>query len=73
LLFILTKSSAGSGNEGFPANYAKYYWGYLEILSLKEAAKEQMGEYYSDYAFHRFFLECGPSDFTTLHSKLKEE
>lgn len=56
-----------------PANYAKYYWGYLEILSLKEAAKEQMGEYYSDYAFHRFFLECGPSDFTTLHSKLKEE
>ncbi len=56
-----------------PANYAKYYWGYLEILSLKEAAKEQMGEYYSDYAFHRFFLECGPSDFTTLHEKLEEE
>lgn len=56
-----------------PANYAKYYWGYLEILSLKEAAREQMGEYYSDYAFHRFFLECGPSDFTTLHAKLKEE
>lgn len=56
-----------------PANYAKYYWGYLEILSLKESAKEQMGEYYSDYAFHRFFLECGPSDFTTLHTKLKEE
>lgn len=56
-----------------PANYAKYYWGYMEILSLKEAAKEQMGEYYSDYAFHRFFLECGPSDFTTLLSRLKEE
>lgn len=56
-----------------PANYAKYYWGYLEILSLKEAAKEQMGEYYSDYSFHRFFLECGPSDFTTLHTRLKEE
>lgn len=56
-----------------PANYPKYYWSYLEILSLKEAAKEQMGEYYSDYAFHRFFLECGPSDFTTLLIKLKEE
>lgn len=56
-----------------PANYCKYYWGYMEILSLKEAAKKQMGEYYSDYAFHRFFLECGPADFTTLHEKLKEE
>lgn len=56
-----------------PANYCKYYWGYLEILSLKESAKEQMGEYYSDFAFHRFFLECGPADFSTLHTKLKEE
>lgn len=56
-----------------PTNYCKYYWGYLEILSLKEAAKKQMGEYYSDFAFHRFFLECGPADFTTLHAKLKEE
>lgn len=56
-----------------PCNYSKYYWGYMEILSLKEAAKEQMGEYYSDYAFHQFFLESGPSDFDTLRQKLKEE
>ena len=56
-----------------PCNYSKYYWGYMEILSLKETAKEQMGEYYSDYAFHQFFLESGPSDFDTLRQKLKEE
>ncbi len=56
-----------------PVCYPKYYWGYLEILSLKEAAMEQMGEYYSDYAFHQFFLENGPSDFATLMQKLKEE
>ena len=56
-----------------PANYPKYYWGYLEILSLKDAAKVQMGEYYTDYAFHQFFLQSGPSDFTTLSQKLKEE
>lgn len=56
-----------------PGNYPKYYWGYLEILSLKDAAKEQMGEYYSDYSFHQFFLESGPSDFTTLTKKLTEE
>ncbi len=56
-----------------PCNYSKYYWGYMEILSLKESAKEQMGEYYSDYAFHQFFLESGPSDFDTLRQKLEEE
>jgi len=56
-----------------PANYTKYYWGYLEILALKETAQKQMGEYYSDYAFHRFFLECGPSDFSSIQAKLKEE
>ena len=56
-----------------PANYPKYYWGYLEILSLKDDAKVQMVEYYTDYAFHQFFLQSGPSDFTTLSQKLKEE
>lgn len=56
-----------------PCNYPKYYWGYQEILSLKESARKQMGTYYSDYAFHQFFLECGPSDYTTLAHTLKEK
>ena len=53
-----------------PGNYPKYYWSFLEILSLKEAAKETMGTNYSDYAFHQFFLESGPSDFTSLEARL---
>lgn len=53
-----------------PGNYPKYYWGCLEILSLKEQAKEQLGNDYSDYAFHQFFLESGPSDFTSLQNRL---
>ena len=53
-----------------PANYPKYYWSYLEILSLKEEAKEKMDDYYSDYAFHQFFLESGPSDFSSLKMRL---
>lgn len=54
-----------------PANYLKYYLGYLEILELKKHAQELWGEAYSDYAFHTFFLECGPSDFATLNSWLE--
>ncbi len=56
-----------------PCNYPKYYWGNLEILTLKDLAKKEMGAAYSDYAFHKFFLECGPSDFTSLAERLKEE
>ena len=55
-----------------PTNYAKYYWGYTEILNLKEEAREQMGEYYTDYAFHSFLLECGPADFSTLRLELQK-
>jgi len=53
-----------------PATYPKYYWSYLEILSLKDEAKKKMGKHYSDYAFHQFFLESGPSDFSSLNMRL---
>ncbi len=56
-----------------PANYPKYYVGYLEILELKETAKELWGEDYSDYDFHEWLLETGPGDFGSLEWKLKGE
>ena len=49
-----------------PCNYLKYYLGYLEFLSLKQKAKELWGTDYSDYRFHKFVLETGPSDFRSL-------
>ena len=56
-----------------PANYPKYYVGYLEILELKEIAKELWGDNYSDYAFHEWILESGAGDFGSLAQKLKDE
>ena len=56
-----------------PANYPKYYVGYLEILELKENAKELWGEEYSDYDFHKWMLETGPGDFGSLEQKLKRD
>ena len=53
-----------------PANYLKYYLGYLEILSLKEKAAKEWGTDYTDYEFHKFFLNAGPSDFQSLESLL---
>lgn len=53
-----------------PANYLKYYIGYLEILQLKEAARTKWGTEYSDLKFHTFFLQQRPSDFTALSEAL---
>lgn len=53
-----------------PCNYLKYYLGYLELLSLREKAKDHWQTDYSDLRFHTFYLDCGPSDFTTLEEKL---
>ena len=53
-----------------PANYPKYYVGYLEILNLKDSAKELWNDAYSDYNFHKWLLETGPADFGSLAKKL---
>lgn len=54
-----------------PCNYPKYYLGYLEILSLQEKAKKLWGKAYTDYRFHCFYLDCGPSDFLSLRERLE--
>ncbi len=55
-----------------PANYLKYYLGYLEILALQNEAKTLWGASYTDYAFHEFFLQNGPADYRTLGEVLKQ-
>ncbi len=56
-----------------PCNYLKYYLGYLEILELRKEAESLWKEDYTDYAFHKFYLDIGPSDFTSLLECLKSE
>lgn len=51
-----------------PAYYLKYYIGYVEILELKERAKELWGENYSDKQFHIEILKNGPCPFSFLLS-----
>jgi len=55
-----------------PANYPKYYLGYLEILRLKDTFKKNWGNEYSDYAFHKFLLDYGPADFGILNELADE-
>lgn len=56
-----------------PVVYLPYAVGYLEFVSLKEAAMEQWGDDYSDYRFHEFIMETGPLPFSVLNSRLMAE
>ena len=53
-----------------PCNYPKYYVGYLEILKLRDTAKNHWNATYSDRKFHSFYLEAGTSDFSSLENLL---
>ncbi len=55
-----------------PANYPKYYVGYLEIMELQQKARTLWGADYTDLRFHTFFLNTGPSDFTSLSEALEK-
>jgi len=55
-----------------PANYLKYYLGYLEICNLRDQAKEALGDNFELKEFHKFILDYGPAPFELLDNYLKE-
>lgn len=49
-----------------PANYLKYYIGYVEILELKKEAADKKGKKFSQKEFHRAVLDIGPAPFSVV-------
>ena len=49
-----------------PANYLKYYIGYLEFLELKKDAIDAWGKDFSQIRFHQEVLTLGPASFDLL-------
>ncbi len=54
-----------------PANYLKYYIGYLEFLTLREKAEEVWGNEFTDKKFHQYILNMGDAPFVVLNKWLK--
>lgn len=54
-----------------PCIYLRYYVGYLEIMSLKEAAEEALGSGFDIKEFHRFLLEMGPCQFDIISDRME--
>ncbi|MDY3249456.1 MAG: DUF885 domain-containing protein [Candidatus Choladocola sp.] len=55
-----------------PANYLKYYVGYLNFCRLRDELKEQQKDTFSLRDFHRRVLETGPAPFDILRSQILE-
>lgn len=49
-----------------PANYLKYYIGYVEILELKKEYAAKKGADFSQKEFHKAILDVGPAPFDIL-------
>lgn len=55
-----------------PANYLRYYVGYLQFLELKDYAKEIFGSDYNEISFHQAVLSIGPAPFRIVKDYLKD-
>lgn len=53
-----------------PANYLKYYIGYLNFMDLREQAQDTWGDDFTLKEFHKKILEIGPSQFPVLEKYL---
>lgn len=55
-----------------PANYLKYYAGYLNFLDLKEEQQILLGEKFDLNTFHQQILTIGPVQFPVLRKYMNE-
>lgn len=55
-----------------PANYLKYYIGYLEIMEMREEAEQTLGEAFSPKDFHTFLLDFGPAPFSLIRQEFSQ-
>lgn len=55
-----------------PANYMKYYVGYLEITEMREEAEETLGNDFNAKKFHTFLLDFGPAPFALIREHFQE-
>lgn len=55
-----------------PANYMKYYVGYLEIRKMRETAEKLLGNKFSAKEFHTFLLDFGPAPFAVIRDRFAD-
>ncbi|MFR4822586.1 MAG: DUF885 domain-containing protein [Blautia sp.] len=57
---------------GSPANYLKYYIGYLKFYELKKEMADALGNQFSQKEFHRAVLNVGPAPFEIVYDEVEK-
>lgn len=57
---------------GSPANYLKYYIGYLKFYELKKEIADALGNQFSQKEFHRAVLDVGPAPFEIVYDEVEK-
>lgn len=57
---------------GSPANYLKYYIGYLKFYELKKEMADALGNQFSQKEFHRAVLDVGPAPFKIVYDEVEK-
>lgn len=58
---------------GSPANYLKYYIGYLKFYELKKEMADTLGNQFSQKEFHRAVLDVGPAPFEIVYDEVEKD
>lgn len=56
--------------DTMPTMYLSYTVGYIELSTMMTRAEEELGDEYSLYNFHKFYLDAGPSTFDILNREM---
>lgn len=57
---------------GSPANYLKYYIGYLKFYELKKEMADTLVNQFSQKEFHRAVLDVGPAPFEIVYDEVEK-
>ena len=57
---------------GSPANYLKFYIGYLKFYELKKEMADALGNQFSQKEFHRAVLDVGPAPFEIVYDEVEK-
>lgn len=57
---------------GSPANYLKYYIGYLKFYELKKEMADALRNQFSQKEFHRAVLDVGPAPFEIVYDEVEK-
>lgn len=55
-----------------PASFLSYYYGYLEIVNLKDLAKDQLGNQFDSIDFHNALLQYGNVNFNLIEESIND-